>query len=168
MRLEPLTEDELSPLGIPGVYERTGGHPALVADVIASGSRPDLRRSVGEMLTARCRAEGPDAHRLLVVAATLPQPFDPEVLAALLETDPVELTEQLERLCDRRILRIDGLRFRFRYSIVRDVLAANVSPARGRLLLQRGQMLHDHQELFRRAGRDVPARSGVVGPAGPG
>ena len=140
MRLEPLTDEELSPLGIPGVYERTGGHPALVADLIASGSRPDLRRSLGEMLIARCRAEGSDGYRLLVLAATLPQPFDPEVLAALLEADPVELTERLEQLCDRRILRIDGLRFRFRYSIVRDVLASNVSPARRRLLLERAQI----------------------------
>ena len=55
IRLEPLTGDELSPLGIPGVHERTGGHPALVADLIANGSRPDLRRSLAELLTARCR-----------------------------------------------------------------------------------------------------------------
>ena len=120
------------------------------------------------MLNARCRAEGPDAYRLLVLAATLPQPFDPEVLAGLLEADPVELTERLERLCDRRILRIDGLRFRFRYAIVRDVLATSVSPARRRLLLERTQILGERQELFRGAGRDVPAGSGVAGPAGRG
>jgi DNA-binding SARP family transcriptional activator len=162
MRLEPLTAVELSPLGIPGVHERTGGHPALVADLIARGSRPDLRRSLGEMLIARCRAEGSDGYRLLVLAATLSQPFDPEVLAALLEADPVELTERLERLCDRRILRIDGFRFRFRYSIVRDVLASNVSPARRRLLLERAQPLRERQELLRGAGRDVPAGSGIA------
>src|SRR6201996_156349 len=166
LRLEPLTADDLSPVGIPGVHERTGGHPALVADLIASGSRPDLRRSIGEMLIARCRAEGPEAYRLLVLAATLPQPFDPEVLAALLEADPVELTEQLERLCDRRILRVDGLRFRFRYSLVRDVLAANVSPARRRLLLERAEMLRERQELFHGAGRDLAGGNGVARPVG--
>jgi DNA-binding SARP family transcriptional activator len=152
---------ELSPLGIPGVHERTGGHPALVADLIANGSRPDLRRSLSELLIARCRAEGADAHRLLLLAATLPQPFDPELLAALLEDDPVELTERLEQLCDRRILRIDGFRFRFRYAIVRDVLAANVSPARQRLLRERAEMVRNRQELFRAADGDLPAESNM-------
>ena len=115
------------------------------------------------MLIARCRAEGSDGYRLLVLAATLSQPFDPEVLAALLEADPVELTERLERLCDGRdTCRIDGFRFRFRYSIVRDVLASNVSPARRRLLLERAQPLRERQELLRGAGRDVPAGSGIA------
>ena len=155
IRLEPLTDEELAPLGISGVHERTGGHPALVADLITNGSRPDLRRSLTELLIARCRAEGADAYRILLMAATLPQPFDPEVLAALLDADPVELTERLEQLCDRRLLRIDGLRFRFRYSIVRDVLAANVFPARRRLLLERAEMPRERRALFRDAGRDA-------------
>ena len=42
-----------------------------------------------------------------------------------------------ERLCERRILRIEGLRFRFRYDLVRQVLRETVSPARRRLLRQR-------------------------------
>jgi DNA-binding SARP family transcriptional activator len=156
IRLEPLTGDELSPLGISGVHERTGGHPTLVADLIANGSRPDLRRSLAELLTARCRAEGTEAYRILLMAATLPQPFDPEVLAALLQADPVELTERLEQLCDRRILRIDGFRFRYRYAIVRDVLAANVSPARGRLLRARAETVRERQGIFNATGHDVP------------
>jgi len=40
IRLEPLTEHELAPLAIPDVHRRTGGHPALVAGMIASGSVP--------------------------------------------------------------------------------------------------------------------------------
>jgi hypothetical protein len=32
---------------------------------------------------------------------------------------------------------VDGLRFRFRYTIVRDVLGESISPARRRLLLER-------------------------------
>jgi DNA-binding SARP family transcriptional activator len=161
IRLEPLTGDELSPLGIPEVHERTGGHPALVADLIANGSRPDLRRSLSELLIARCRAEGADAYRLLLLAATLPQSFDPELLAALFEADPVELTERLEQLCDRRILRIDGFRFRFRYAIMRDVLAANVSPARKRLLHERAETVRNRQELFRAARGELPSASNM-------
>jgi DNA-binding SARP family transcriptional activator len=156
IRLEPLTEDELTPLGMSDVYERTGGHPGLVADLIASGSRLDLRRSLSELLIARCRAEGAVAYRAVLTAATLPQPFEPEVLAALLEADPIELTERLEQLCDRRILRVDGLRFRFRYAMVRDVLAASLSPARRRLLHERAATARERQDMFRTAGRDAP------------
>jgi DNA-binding SARP family transcriptional activator len=161
IRLEPLTDDELAPLGVPDVHERTGGHPALVADLIANGSRPDLRGSLSELLIARCRAQGGAAYRVVLTAATLPQPFEAEVLAALLEADPVELIEALEQLCDRRILRVDGLRFRFRYAIVRDVLAASLSPARRRLLHERTDMIRQRQDVFRTAGRDVPVDSKV-------
>ncbi len=67
----------------------------------------------------------------------LEQPFEPEPLADLLGADAAELIEELERLCERRILRIDGLRFRFRYDLVRQVLLGSISPARHRLLRQR-------------------------------
>ena len=154
--LEPLTDHELAPLGIPDVYGRTGGHPALVANLIASGSDPDLRGSLSELLIARCRAEGAVAFRVLMTAATLPEPFEPEVLAALLETDPVVLVERLEQLCDRRILRVDGLRFRFRYAIQRDALRAAVSPARDRLLRERAQTVKRRREIVRAAGHDLP------------
>ena len=73
---------------------------------------------------------------MLLAASTLAQPFDPEPLAALLRADAAELTEELERLCERRILRVDGPRFRFRYGLVREVLLASLSPARRRLLRQ--------------------------------
>ena len=88
-------------------------------------------------LLAQCRAEGPWAYRALVAASVLDQPFEPEPLAELLGSDPAELVEELERLCERRILRIDGFRFRFRYDVVRRVLLESVSPARRRLLERR-------------------------------
>lgn len=152
--LEPLTDHELAPLGFADAYTRTGGHPALVANLIASGSDPDLRGSLSELLLARCRAEGPAAFRTLLTAATLPQPFEAEVLAALLKTDPVALVEELEHLCDRRILRVDGLRFRFRYAIARDVLAATVSPARRRLLRERAEMFNRGPHIVQSARRE--------------
>jgi DNA-binding SARP family transcriptional activator len=162
IRLEPLTEHELAPLAIPDVHRGSGGHPALVASLIASGSAPDLRGSLSELFVARCRAEGTAAFRVLLTAATLPEPFEPEVLAALLETDPIALIEQLEQLCDRRILRVEGVRFRFRYAIVRDVLAAEVSPARGRLLRDRAEVFGQRQEIVRAARRDAPLVSSAA------
>ena len=94
-----------------------------------------------DALVAQCRAEGPWGCRVPTAASMLEQPFDPEPLAALLETDATRLTEELERLCERRILRIDGLRFRFRYDLVRRALLASISPARQRLLRGRLQGL---------------------------
>jgi DNA-binding SARP family transcriptional activator len=155
IRLEPLSDEELAPLGIPDVHSRTGGHPALVANLIASGPDPDLRGSLSELLIARCRAEGAVAFRVLMTAAMLPDPFELEVLAALLETDAVALVERLEELCDRRILRVDGLRFRFRYAIQRDVLRAAASPARDRLLRERAQIVKQRREIVRAAGHDL-------------
>jgi hypothetical protein len=163
IRLEPLTEHDLAPLGIVDAHERTGGHPALVANLITSGgSDPDLRGSLSELMLARCRAEGAVAFRILLTAATLPQPFEPEVLAGLLDTDPVALIEELEQLCDRRILRVDGPRFGFRYAIVRDVLGAAVSPARRRLLRERAEILNQRRELVSPSRHDLPLVSATA------
>jgi hypothetical protein len=90
-----------------------------------------------------------------MTASTLPEPFEPEVLAALLKADPVALVERLEQLCDRRILRVEGLRFRFRYAIQRDVLRAALSPARDRLLRERAQIVKQRREIVYAAGRDL-------------
>jgi hypothetical protein len=137
VRLNPLTPAELAPLAVPDLHESTGGNPRFVAETMTSGRRGELPATLAETLLARCRSEGTAAYRALLAAATLTQPFDPEPLAALLCADPAELTEELERLCERRILRVDGPRFRFRYGLVREVLLASLSPARRRLLRQR-------------------------------
>jgi DNA-binding SARP family transcriptional activator len=137
VRLEPLSADDLAPLGMPELHEATGGNPRFVTEALANAGAAIPSRTLSEALLAQCRAEGPWAHRVLSAAAVLEPPFDPEPLANLLRADPAELIEELERLCERRILRIDGLRFRFRYEMVRQVLLGSVSPARQRLLHER-------------------------------
>jgi DNA-binding SARP family transcriptional activator len=136
VRLEPLTPTELAPLGVPTLHESTGGIPRFVAEVVTNGDG-ELSPTLAEALVAQCRAQGPWAYRVLVVASALEQPFEPEPLADLLQRDATQLTEELERLCERRILRVDGYRFRFRYDLVRDVLLSTLSPARRRLLRER-------------------------------
>ena len=135
--LEPLSPDELAPVGIPGLYESTGGNPRFVTETLANGRSAALSPTLTEALLAQCRGEGTWGYRVLVAASVLGQPFEPELLADLLGADAAELTEELERLCERRILRIEGLRFRFRYDLVRQALLASISPARQRLLHQR-------------------------------
>ena len=137
VRLEPLTAADLAPLGMPALHESTGGNPRFVTEAVANGGSGELSSPLAEALLAQCRAEGAWAYRMLMTAAVLEQPFEPEPLAALLDVDAAELVEELERLCERRILRVDGLRFRFRYRLVREVLLASLSPARRRLLRER-------------------------------
>ena len=38
LRLEPLSRGDLAPLGIPDLYESTGGNPRFVAEALANGS----------------------------------------------------------------------------------------------------------------------------------
>jgi AAA ATPase domain/Bacterial transcriptional activator domain len=137
VQLEPLAADDLAPLGIPELHESTGGDPRLVAEALANGHADTPSKTLTDALLAQCRAEGDRAYRVLVASAVLEQPFEPDPLAELLAVDAAKLVEDLERLCERRILRIDGIGFRFRYDLVRQVLLGNISPARQRLLQQR-------------------------------
>ena len=137
IELEPLTSHELSPLQIPELHERTGGNPSFVTAAISKGTTCNLERTLAETLLARCRAEGPEAHALLLCASVLEDPFEPEILAEMADLEATRLTEELERLCGRRLLAVDGLGFRFRYRIYRDVLRKSISPARRRILRRR-------------------------------
>ncbi len=137
VRLAPLSPAELAPLGIPDLHESTGGNPRFVNEVVANGEVWSFSTQLAEMLLAQCRAEGPWSYRVLLAASVLEQPFDPEPLAALVRVDEVELIEELERLCEHRLLRVDGVGFRFRYELVREVLLASLSPARRRILRER-------------------------------
>ena len=137
LQLGPLTSSDLAPLGVNDLHRSTGGHPQLVAKLLAGGHDRSLDVALREALLARCRAEGPHAYRVLLAAAVLEQPFDPEPLSDLVDVDATELVEELERLCERRILRVDGPRFRFRYELVREVLHDSLSPARVRILRAR-------------------------------
>ncbi len=137
LQLEPLSRDDLAVAGIAELYESTGGDPRLVAEALANGHAARPSETLTEALLAQCRVEGDWAYRVLIAASVLEQPFEPEPLADLLGVEAAELVEELERLCERRILRIEGIRFRFRYDLVRQVLLESISPARQRLLRER-------------------------------
>jgi DNA-binding SARP family transcriptional activator len=156
VRLEHLTPADLAPLGVSDLHESTGGNPRFVAEAIANGDSPELSTELSEALLGQCRAEGPWAYRILLAASVLEQPFDPEPLAAFLRADEADLVEELEGLCERRILRVDGLRFRFRYELVREVLLASLSPARLRLMRER---LDQSDDELRSTATDRATRS---------
>jgi DNA-binding SARP family transcriptional activator len=137
LRLHPLTPAELAPLGVADLHESTGGNPRFVEQAVRTDADRALDDALTEALLGQCRAEGAWGYRVLLAAAALDQPFEPEALSIVLEADVNELVEELERLCERRLLRVDGPRFRFRYALVRDVLHESLSPARRRLLCER-------------------------------
>ncbi len=137
IQLEPLSRDELAAVGIAELHESTGGDPRLVTAALTTEHNASPSEMLTEALLAQCRAEGDWAYRVLVAASVLEQPFEVEALADLLGVEAADLVEELERLCERRILRVDGLRFRFRNDLVRQVLIESISPARQRLLQQR-------------------------------
>jgi DNA-binding SARP family transcriptional activator len=137
--LEPLTPDDLAPLAIPDLHDRTGGNPRFIEEEMADARSTQRSSTLAAALVAQCRAEGPWSYRVLLSASLLGQPFDPAALAELIDVELDPLTEELERLCERRILRVDGTRFCFRYDLIRRVLLASLSPARQRLMRERLQ-----------------------------
>jgi len=147
LRLEPLTSAALAPLGMPGLHERTGGHPRFVQEELSRPHRESPSSTLAEALVNQCRAEGPFGFRVLVAASLMAQPFEPEPIASLVGADPIALTEELERLCARRLLRVERSGFRFRYDLVRQAVLDTISPARRRLM----------QDRIRRDGSDLPA-----------
>jgi len=137
IQLGALAAADLAPLGIEGLHETTGGNPRFVAEALANDRRPERSETLTDALIAQCRAEGEWAFRLLTAASMLHQPFEPEPLADVLGAEADRLIEELERLCEQRILRVDGVRFRFRYDLVRRALLSSISPARRRLMCRR-------------------------------
>jgi DNA-binding SARP family transcriptional activator len=140
IELGPLTPCDLDPLGMPGLHTRTGGNPRFVAAAVREGGTANLEETLAGALLARCRAEGGAAHAILACASVLAEPFEPDVVARMLDLDPAKLSEEMERLCDRRLLSVAGLGFRFRYEIYRDILRRSISPARRRILEDRAAL----------------------------
>lgn len=140
LRLGPLSRSVVDALGRPGLYERTGGHPLLTAECLeaeANGRADDVLIALGPWVLEQSQSAGPLAHRLLVTAAVLGRPFCPEELTSVVDGPPAELAAELDRLCERGLLRVEGAGFDFRFELVREVLANSVSPARRRLVRDR-------------------------------
>jgi DNA-binding SARP family transcriptional activator len=135
--LEPLGAADLEAAGMAHLYDRTGGHPLFLSLALTEGVGEEVSPELTELIVHRCRVEGGTAYRLLTSASVLEQPFEPRVLALMLGIDFAQAAEELERLCQRKLLVEDALRYRFRIELVRDVLATSLSPVRRELLRQR-------------------------------
>jgi DNA-binding SARP family transcriptional activator len=132
IRLEALAAVELEDAAL---HEQTGGHPQLLRAVLDDDPAP--AEALSKTLLARCRERGPFSYRVLLTASVLGSPFDPDALAEALDVDALYLVEELEELCERRLLIAVGDRFHFRYPVLREALHRSLTPARRRLLHER-------------------------------
>ena len=121
--------------------------------------RPERAQTLSDALVAQCRAEGAWGYRVLVAASCSSSRLIRAARSDALGADNGEMIEELERLCEQRILRVDGLRFRFRYDLVRQALVNSISPARRRLLEQQ-------LDRFRASTRPVTRPAGHRSQAG--
>jgi len=137
VELRALEPDDLAPLGIERLYERTAGHPLWLVERLRAGvdgGLDGIPETLRELIVLRCRAAGPYGHRAMAAASVIGRSFDPVVLARMLDTTTARLTEELEALCRRRLLDVVGMQFDFRHDLVRDALVCGLSPARRRAL----------------------------------
>jgi DNA-binding SARP family transcriptional activator len=139
--LAPLAEPDLAPLATGAaatrLLARSGGNPLWLAELVRAGADPDATEPparLAELIVARCRRAGPRAHRLLAATSVLGRPFSPELAAALVGAEPLRVVEQLEELSTLGLTRPVGQGFDFRHDLIARALAAEVSPARRRLL----------------------------------
>jgi DNA-binding SARP family transcriptional activator/predicted ATPase len=151
----PVGADEQATL-----FEETDGHPLLVVELARSGlsaEASDLRRvsplpeplrsdGPGHVLPARMRAViatrlgqlGPDARRLIELAAAFGRDFAFDVLAAASDLDESTVVTALDDLWQRRLVRERGLgTYDVSHDRIRDVAYGEIPPARRRILHRR-------------------------------
>ena len=138
--LGPLGRAEVDEVGWPGLYDRTRGHPLLVAACLETrdhGHSEELVLRLSPWVLERAAEVGEQAQRLLVTAAVLGRPFSPEDLSTFVGDDLEEAARELEALCRRGLLVADESGFDFTAPLLREILAASISPARRRLVRER-------------------------------
>ena len=129
--LDELTETELAPFGAEA-YAATGGHPMFLADWLQArqeGLNAGFTPALRERIVTQCWHLGPQAYRLLTVAAVLDEPFSASVLGQVVGVDQ-DICDELDLRVADRLLVSSGEGFSFRHSLVRRILAETFSPAR--------------------------------------
>jgi len=137
INLSPLSPPELREAGLEDLHAATRGHPQFLAALLANGDRGQILASLASVLLARSRAEGPEAYSLLLCASALDQPFEPRLLAEVAGRGLDNVLDQLENLREHQVVEAAGLKYRFRYEMMGEVLRQSLSPARLRFLTQK-------------------------------
>jgi hypothetical protein len=136
LSLGALSADDLAPLEVPGLHARTRGHPLLVAEWLqaqADGALDELPVRLGPWIREQA-GSGDLAQQLLVTAAFVDEPFQLDDLSHVLGPLTTELVDAEEKLIRCGLLELTDGGLQFRHPLLRDALAASVSPSRRRLL----------------------------------
>jgi DNA-binding CsgD family transcriptional regulator len=131
LSLEPLSREAVAllaePYGVdPGqLYERTGGNPFFVTEVLA-GTGDEIPITVRDAVLARAERLGPEARRVLEAVAVVPPHAELWLLDALAGTDAAHLEECLSS----GTLKAEGDAVAFRHELARLAVEESVSPKR--------------------------------------
>jgi DNA-binding CsgD family transcriptional regulator len=149
LHLPPLTLGAVRELAAPHdvdteqLFERTGGNPFFVTEVLAAGE-PEVPPTVRDAVLARASRLDSSARRLLDAVSVVPPRAGPELLEALAEP-------KLERLDDclaSGMLVAEGSGVAFRHELARIAIEESISPFE-RVALHRAAL-----EALRAAGAD--------------
>ncbi|MFC5948011.1 ATP-binding protein [Pseudonocardia lutea] len=136
-------EREMSAEVVARLHEETEGNPLFVVEAVRAGFGTCASRSVAmtptvrAVIGARLDRLTPEARRLAEVAATIGREFTVPTLAAAAGRSEDDLTDDLDELWQRHIVRARGTAYDFSHDRLRDVTLDSISPARRRTLHRR-------------------------------
>ncbi len=116
------------------ILRRTGGHTLYVVETLRGLTSGELQvaGTLQEVVLARVRRAGAEIERMLRAAAVLGSPFEPTMVARLLDLPPGEAVRTCEDLLRLRLVVVAGRAYEFAHDLVREVLYAT-TPAPTRL-----------------------------------
>jgi DNA-binding CsgD family transcriptional regulator/tetratricopeptide (TPR) repeat protein len=150
LQLPPLTLDGVRELAAPydvdtdQLFERTGGNPFFVTEVLAAGE-PEVPPTVRDAVLARASRLDPAARRLLNAVSVVPPRAGPELLEALAGRE----LEHLDDCLASGMLVAEGGGVAFRHELARIAVEESISPFE-RVALHRAAL-----EALRAAGADT-------------
>jgi DNA-binding CsgD family transcriptional regulator len=110
------------------LYERTGGNPFYVAEIVASGGS-SIPNSIRDAVLSRAAQVSTESRSILDIAATLGTAIDLELLA---EVAGVPIDDAVDECLGAGLLRTLGDGIAFRHDLTRDVFLSLLSPPRRR------------------------------------
>ncbi len=128
------------------VAEHSDGLPFLIEELLAglvtSGAltredgrwraeqapTPSVPASFAASLGTRLQTLDPDARHVLAAAAVLGRRFDWDLLPGVAAVDGATVVGSLRRAVDAQLVAVDGQRFRFRHTLTREAVLAELLP----------------------------------------
>ncbi|HET9443506.1 MAG TPA: hypothetical protein VFO65_09295, partial [Acidimicrobiales bacterium] len=139
VRLGPLDRDAVAelvgPERAPALYDRSGGHPLLLASLAAAGDE-EMPATLREAVAAQVESLGGDVAASLRTAAVLGPACDLELLAQVAGTPVLDVLARLEAAAAAGVVVERGSGFAFRHELVREAIEATTGAARRALIHQ--------------------------------